>query len=140
MENELYEFFYIHCVKLKEYQSSIFSFINSHFSFFFFTNATDFFIHSLNRFVLKKKATYTLLVFFNQVPFLFLVYANIPFKCLWTGRRKKSALFQCRINSFQNQNSYEHNFNIITTTVFLIVTWELEHILIKHRQLCSKIV
>ena len=51
------------------------------FLFFFVINAMNLFIHSLKRFVLKK-AAYALLVFFNWVPFSFIVYANIPFKWL----------------------------------------------------------
>ena len=49
--------------------------------FSFVSNATNFFIHSLNRFVLKKGA-YLLLVLFNLVPFSILVHSNITFKCL----------------------------------------------------------
>ena len=54
-----------------------------------------------------------LLVFFSWVSFLFLVYANIPFKCLYTGLKRKPFWFLCRITSFQNQNTYECNFNLI---------------------------
>ena len=56
-----------------------------------------------------KKAVYVLLVFFNQVPFLFLVYENIPFTCL----RKKTFWFLRKINSFQNPNIFDHIFNLI---------------------------
>ena len=34
------------------------------------SNATNFFIHPLNRFVLKKKNAYALLVFLNWVPYM----------------------------------------------------------------------
>ena len=44
----------------------------------FVNNATNFFICPLDRWI---KAAFVLLVFFIWVPFLFLVYANIPFKC-----------------------------------------------------------
>ena len=54
------------------------------FPFSVLSNAMNFFIYSLNRFVLKK-AAYALLFFFNRVPFSFLVYTNMPLKCL---RRK----------------------------------------------------
>ena len=40
-----------------------------------------------------KKTAYTLLVFFNWVPFWFFVYANIPFKCLLTGLSRKPFWF-----------------------------------------------
>ena len=73
-------------------------------------NATNFFICSLNRW---KKASYALLVFFNWVAFLFLVYADIPFKRLQTGLRRKPFWFLCKINNFQNQNTYERNFKVI---------------------------
>ena len=51
------------------------------FPYSFVSNATNFSINSLNSFVLKK-AAYVLLVFFSWVPFLFLIYANIFYKCL----------------------------------------------------------
>ena len=38
--------------------------------FFFFSIAASLFIHSANRFVLKKKNVYVLLVFFNWVPYM----------------------------------------------------------------------
>ena len=44
----------------------------------FVNNATNFLICPLDRWI---KAAFVLLVFFIWVPFLFLVYANIPFKC-----------------------------------------------------------
>ena len=56
---------------------------------------------------------YALLVSFNWVPFSFLVYANITFKCLKTRLRRKLFWLLSRINSLQNQNTYEHNFNLI---------------------------
>ena len=67
--------FYTHCRKLKESQSHIFPFILSCFSSV--SNATNSFIHSLNRIVLKKLLTY--IAGFLQSGAL---YANIPFKCL----------------------------------------------------------
>ena len=48
---------------------NIFPFILGHFSFA--NNATNFFIHSLNKFILKKNS-YRLLVFFSQVPYIIL--------------------------------------------------------------------
>ena len=63
---------------------------------FLFSNTKNFFILSLNRFALKK-AAYALLVFSNWVPFLFLVYANFPFKCLSTGLRKKPFWCLCKV-------------------------------------------
>ena len=87
----------------------IFPFILSCFPFV--SNATSFFIHVLNRFVLKKKTAYTLLVFFSQVAFLLLVYV---------GTRRKHFLY--RVNIFQIQNTDEHNFNLIMKFVCLIVT------------------
>ena len=102
----------------KKVRVIIFPFILSRFSFV--SNATNF-VHSLSRFVLIK-AAYMLLVFFKRVPFSFLVYANIPFKWLYTGLRKKLFWFLCRINSSQNQNTNEHNFNLI---------WDEGHILIR---------
>ena len=75
--------FYIYlCIKVEESQShQIFAFILSPFSFV--RNATNFFIHSLSRLISKKKKTaFMLLVFFSLGPFLFLVYANMPFKYL----------------------------------------------------------
>ena len=82
MEKRIVLIFYIHCVKLEECQESSFShsFI-AVFIFSFVNNATNFFIHSLNRFVLKKKKkkklAYALLLFFNWMPFYFLVYVNV---------------------------------------------------------------
>ena len=70
--------FYIYVLKLKQSQPS---FSHWFLAVFSVSYATDFFIHSLNRFVLKK-ATDALLVFFNEVLFSFLAYTNIPFKCL----------------------------------------------------------
>ena len=61
--------FYVHCTKLKE------SFILSHFSFI--SNTTNFFIHSLNGFVLKKNCLHV--AGFLQLGAL---YANVPSKCL----------------------------------------------------------
>ena len=66
------------------------------FPFSFVSNAKKFFIHSLNRFVLKNG----MLVFMYWVPFSLLAYKNIPFKCLKTGLRRKPFWFLCRINSF----------------------------------------
>ena len=101
--------FYLHHVKLEESQSSC-----SHsFLAIFHLLVMQQILHSLSRFVLEKNA-YGLLVFCNQVLSLFLVYANIPFKCFLTGLRRKSLWFLCRIISFQNQcNLYECNFNLI---------------------------
>ena len=56
---------------MKKVGVNIFPFILGCFSFI--SNATNFFSHSLNRFVLKKNA-YELLVFFNQVPYMQLSY------------------------------------------------------------------
>ena len=56
--------FILHLLKS---ESSFLSFIPGHFSFI--SNTTNFFIHSLNRFVLKKNA-YGLLVFFSRVPYM----------------------------------------------------------------------
>ena len=58
----------MHCIKLEEcdhfpIDSSAF------FPFFFVSNATIFFLYSINRFLLKKKAAYMLLLFLNWVPF-----------------------------------------------------------------------
>ena len=50
MGKELSQFFYIHCIKLEKSRSQHFPFILDHFSFF--SNATNFSIHSLNRFAL----------------------------------------------------------------------------------------
>ena len=58
---------YMHSLKLQESQSSFYHFIFSR--FFFGSNATNFFIHSLNRFVLKRN-THMLLVFFIRVPYM----------------------------------------------------------------------
>ena len=59
--------FYIHCTKLEEVRVIIFSLFLSRFCSV--SNAINFFIHSLNRFVLKK-TTYALLLFFNWVPYM----------------------------------------------------------------------
>ena len=59
--------FYIRCVKLEESQSH--HFLIHSWPLFFNSNATNFFIHSSNRFILKKNA-YGLLVFFNRVPYM----------------------------------------------------------------------
>ena len=67
----------------------------------------------------KIKTAYTLLIFVNWVPLLFLVNANIPFKCFWTGLRRKPFLFLFRISNFQNQNTYERNFNIVISNTQL---------------------
>ena len=67
MEKKLSSFFYIHSIKLKKVRVIIFPFIPGRFSFI--GNATNFFIHSFNRFVLKKNA-YALLVFSNWVPYM----------------------------------------------------------------------
>ena len=48
------------------------------------SNATNFFIHYLKRFVLEKSCL-RVADFFNRVPFSFLLYANIPLKYLETG-------------------------------------------------------
>ena len=50
MEKELVPAFYIHCIKLEKSLSQHFPFILDRFSFV--SNAMNFFIHSLNRFVL----------------------------------------------------------------------------------------
>ena len=63
----------------------IFPFILINFSFI--SNATNFFIHSLNIHYLKT--AFALLVFLNQVPFLFFVYADLSFKCFLTGLGRK---------------------------------------------------
>ena len=102
------EFFLCTLDKAQRKSVFIFPFILSCFSFV--SNATSFFIHVLNRFVLKK-AAYTLLVFFSQVAFLLLVYV---------GKRRKPFLY--RVNIFQIQNTDEHNFNLIMKFVCLIVT------------------
>ena len=47
---------------------TIFPFLHGRFSLI--SNATDFFIHSLNGFVLKKKKGCALLVFINLVPYM----------------------------------------------------------------------
>ena len=91
----------------------IFPLILSHFSFV--SNATNSLFRSLNRFILEKKKNYALLVSFNLVPFSFLVYANIPFKCLQIGLRGNPFWCLCRINSFQNQYNYLRNLNLIGT-------------------------
>ena len=67
MKKNCSNFFYIHYIKLRESRSHHFS-IRS-WPFPFISNATNFFIYSLNRFVLKKNA-YALLVFFNQVSYM----------------------------------------------------------------------
>ena len=56
---------------MKKVRVIIFPFIPDHFSIT--GNAINFFIHSSNRFVLKKNA-YALLVFFNRVPYIQLSY------------------------------------------------------------------
>ena len=108
----------------KKNSAIILSFILS--CFFFVSNATIFSFHSLNRFV------NALLVLFNWLPFSFFVYANI-------GVRRKHFWFLCRINSFEDQNTNEHNFNLIinNSCLFKTVTWKLVHILIKHMQLIT---
>ena len=88
------------------------------FPFSFVSDATNFFIHSLNV-CFKIKCLCWLLVFFNQVAFLFLVYANITFTHSQTGLRREPFWFLCRINSFQNQNTYECNFNLIINNSYL---------------------
>ena len=52
--------------KVMKVRVIIFPFIPVHFSFF--SNATNFFIHSLNRFFFFN--VYKLLVFFNQAPYM----------------------------------------------------------------------
>ena len=62
--------FYKHCINTGKDSKKESSFSHSFLAIFFFiSNATNFFIHSLNRFVLKKNA-YGLLVFFNWVPYM----------------------------------------------------------------------
>ena len=68
MEEKCPNFFMYTIKSLKKVRVIIFSFIPGYFSFI--SNAMKFFIHSLNRFVLKKKKAYGLLVFFNWVPYM----------------------------------------------------------------------
>ena len=62
---------------------------------------------------MKNKTVYMLLVVFYRVLLSFLVYAEIPFKCLQNELRSVFFLFLCRISSFQNQNTLKHNFDLI---------------------------
>ena len=86
-----------------------------------------------------KNTAYMLLVFFNKVSFSFHVYAKIAFKSLQFGTGlRKPFWFLCTINSFQNKNTYEHNFNLTINDSCLFNSNLRIVILIKHRQLCSK--
>ena len=101
-------------------------------------NATNLFVHSLDRFVLKECYLH-FAGFSNLVPFPFLVYAKKPFKCLQTGQRRELLLFFCKINSFQNQNIYENNFNLIINMNRMFNTnIRIDTYLIKKRQLVVK--
>ena len=97
--------FHIDCIKLQESQSHHFHIHSSAFSFV--SNAIDFFIHSLTGLFWKN---WLHVAGFLQSAAL---YAKIPFTCLQTGLGRKRFWFLCRINSFQNQNTYLRNFNLI---------------------------
>ena len=78
----VYFLYTYNCIKLEECQSHHFPIHSwSFFLFSFVSDATNFFVYSLNRFVLKK----------SYIPVVSCIcYANIPLKCLQTGLRRNT--------------------------------------------------
>ena len=92
----------------------------------------------LYSFVLKKYCLHAAGFLQSGVLFVSCV-CKIPFKSLQFGTGlRKPFWFLCTINSFQNKNTYEHNFNLTINDSCLFNNNLRIVILIKHRQLCSK--
>ena len=105
--------FYILCISLKNIRVIIFPFIHILFSFYFAIKAIDFFICPLSRFV-SKKGCLCVAGFLQLGTFFIPCICKYIFYMLEIKRMKrKTTWFLCIINSFQNQNTCEHNFNLI---------------------------
>ena len=97
----------------KGWRMSESSFSHSHHSCFpisFVSKATNFCICSLNRLALKKSCWH-LAGFLQLSNLFFLCICKYSFQMLVNCKEKKTFLI-CKINSFQNQNTYERNFNL----------------------------